>query len=102
MAERNALAELAERLKNGIYNNPNDTRFDKPVVCASLDANDVLNAQRIVEELAKVREWFIETANKQGNDGKVGCHYFKTRCYIAFKECRKIAEKGAEDERSAK
>lgn len=40
--KKNTLAELAERLKNGIYNNPNDARFDKPVVCASLDANDVL------------------------------------------------------------
>ena len=55
MERTNALAELAERLRNGIYIDKSDKRFGGPVICASLDANDVLNAQRIVAELAKVK-----------------------------------------------
>ena len=50
----NALAELSERIRNGLYINQNDKRFDGPVIVSTLDANDVLAAQRIVAELAKV------------------------------------------------
>ena len=81
----NALAELAERLKNGIYNNPNDTRFDKPVVCASLDANDVLKAQRIVADLA----WACDN----GNEGRP----WMDVALQTIMRCRLIAEEGSEE-----
>ena len=55
MNGKNALAELAKRLRNGLYINPNDKRFDGPVIVRTLDANDVLAAQRIIAKLAKVK-----------------------------------------------
>lgn len=88
-SERNAMAELAKELSDF------QKYLHEEFKVGSLGLE---KAQRIVAELAKVRSWFIETANKQFNDGKVGCHQFKTRCYIAFKNCRAIAEEGAGDE----
>ena len=84
LESRNALAELAKRLRNGLYINPNDKRFDGPVIVRTLDANDVLAAQRIVAELAKVR-----------------CHApfdeipFDRDTNLAYRNCRAIAEEGA-------
>lgn len=95
---KNALAELAERLKNGIYNNPNDARFDKPVVCASLDANDVLKALRIIEEFAKV-ETLFERMNAKSSEGNIVAfeelaHEFHLAKEQLLANCRAIAEEG--------
>ena len=76
----NALAELAKRLRNGLYINPNDKRFDGPVIVRTLDANDVLAAQLIVAELAKV---------EYGDDGHIRSW---TDTEIKLKKCRAIAE----------
>lgn len=85
MAEtKNALAELAKRLLNGLYINPNDKRFDGPVIVRTLDANDVLAAQRIVAELANLQF----DANGKPN------MYDTFHCAV---NCRAIAEEGADN-----
>ena len=92
---RSALAELAKRLRNGLYINPNDKRFDGPVIVRTLDANDVLAAHRIVAELAKVSDGHWEVIC----DGPPA--YFCTagdlKVQCAIGRCRAIAEEGAED-----
>ena len=94
---KNALAELAKRLRNGLYINPNDKRFDGPVIVRTLDANDVLAAQRIVAELAK--------AEKPIELRTVGMTHLadilkadKNRAVEIARNCRAIAEEGEEDE----
>lgn len=79
--KKNALAELAKRLRNGLYINPNDKRFNGPVIVSTLDANDVLEAQRIVAELARM------------NPDQFACGCFRN----LIDECRSIAEKVASD-----
>lgn len=83
--KKNALEELAKRLRNGLYINPNDKRFDGPVIVRTLDANDVLAAQRIVAEVAKVK-----TLGPKHIPGDVGL-------YKAYTKIRAIAEEGAVD-----
>ena len=85
LESRNALAELAKRLRNGLYINPNDKRFDGPVIVRTLDANDVLAAQCIVAELAKVN-----TIGPKHIPGDISL-------YAAYAKCRAIAEEGAKD-----
>lgn len=69
--ERNALAELAERL---------DTRKSKDFI-VRIDAHDVSLARRIVAELAKV-----ETDSREDP--------WIDTLITAFENCREIAEEG--------
>ena len=89
MDKKNALKELARRLRNGLYYNPNDERFDGPVIVRTLDANDVLAAQRIIAELANVEDQ---------RDGETNSDVL-WRCNDCIAKCRTIAEEGAEDEK---
>ena len=85
MNEKNALKELARLLRNGLYINPNDERFDGPVIVRTLDANDVLAAQRIIAELANAD---LAYANDPVSNNCVELRL------DAFKKCRAIAEEG--------
>lgn len=93
--KKNALAELAKRLRNGLYINQNDKRFDGPVIVRTLDANDVLAAHRIVAELAKVSdgEWNDVCNGHPAYFCTAGD--MKVQCCIG--KCRAIAEEGAGD-----
>lgn len=92
--KKNALAELAKRLRNGLYINPNDKRFDGPVIVRTLDANDVLAAQRIVAELAKVVDgsWVEDCVGKF-----YLCRAESRVVETVVGKCRAIAEEGDED-----
>ena len=81
MAERNALSDLSERLKSRIEHH--GYAFDS-------HKQDDIKAQRIVEELA----WACDN----GNEGRPWMDVAQQ----TIMRCREIAEKGAEDERSAK
>lgn len=100
MERTNALAELAKRLRNGLYINPNDKRFDGPVIVRSLDAKDVLAAQRIIAKLATEWEPIDRSKVEKGADGMVHLADIvkagdKRRCEILI-ACMEIAEEGLE------
>ena len=86
---KNALAELAKRLRNGLYIDRD--RFDHPVITCVLDSEDVLMAQRIIAELAKVSDWHWQ----------VICDDFCTtgdfELHCAIGRCLAIAEEGVKD-----
>ena len=86
---KNALAELAKRLRNGLYINPNDKRFAGPVIVRNLDANDVLAAQRIISELANVEDQ---------RDGETNSDVL-WRCNDCIARCREIAEEGVKNDK---
>ena len=77
---KNALAELAKRLRNGLYIDRD--RFDHPVITCVLDSEDVLMAQRIVAELAKVED------RREGETNSDAL----CRCNDCIAKCRVIAE----------
>lgn len=81
---KNALEELAKRLRNGLYINPNDERFDGPVIVRTLDAKDLLAAQRIVAELAKVTLYESVFCK--------GCFTADVNTVDVIVKCRAIAE----------
>ena len=89
--KKNALEELAKRLRNGLYINPNDKRFDGPVIVRTLDANDVLAAQRIVADLAKANTLVPK-------HGPVDISLYRAyKLYKVYENCRAIAEEGADN-----
>lgn len=92
MTERNALAELAERMRNQYDNQTSWWQDDK-------EGKDFDKAQRIVAELAKVESLRLKM-NDLADKGEVVeaetlAHELKFTRKLLLKNCRAIAEEGA-------
>ena len=81
---KNALAELAETLKNGYVSLVVNDRQVATFTTAAFPELD--KAQRIVAELAKVRI------------NSIGGPYDENEAYSAISNCRAIAEEGANND----